>query len=67
MDGQPSAAASARDRLKRGEAYFLALDLIAALEEVCDAAEGIAVYPEGTVGLEDLAEARTRARRLLDG
>jgi hypothetical protein len=40
--------------------------LVDALRELTEASESVAVYPEGSVGLDDLSAAETKARALLD-
>lgn len=41
-------------------------ELCVMLEELTDASECLALYPEGAVGIEDLRETQHRARALLD-
>ncbi len=42
------------------------VDALRALEELTDASESVHIYPEGSVGLDDLQEAETKARAILD-
>jgi hypothetical protein len=42
------------------------VEALHALKELADAADSIAVYPEGSFGFEDLADALRKAEQALD-
>jgi hypothetical protein len=42
------------------------VDALFALRDLVEASESIAMYPEGSVGLENLAEEEAKARKILD-